>query len=513
MACFLLLLLIVPGSTLAGAAANAEGASLTIMHITDFHGALISEDTDRATKKAVGGAAVIASYIGQKRAEAEAEPGREVLLVGGGDMMQGSAMSNLSRGESVIAFMNEVGFQACAIGNHEFDWGVEVLEKRAKQSRFPWLAANVFAGKGDRRPSWAVPYKVVRKGKLKVGIIGVVTPETPFIVNPKVIEGLRFAMPEPIVNGIASRLREKGVDVVVVLAHLGGAQERDGSISGPVADFTSHLKGVDVVLDGHSHTVASGAVGSIPVLISGSNGRRIGLITLEFGPDGKGTAVRQEVLTTFADDVEPDRATAAIVEKYGKKFAAEIERVISVAAERIPAGRQESPLGSLVSDIMRRAVDAQIAFHNPGGIRADLEQGGITVGQIFRVLPFDNTIVTMYLTGEQVRQVLEEGTSSRGVVQVSGVRFSCRQEDPAGQRVKSVTLEDGTLVSPTERYFVATNDFMANGGDRFDTFKDGEKILNTQILLRDAVIEWLEAEQAQGRQVMPPETGRVELLR
>ncbi|MBN1504184.1 MAG: 5'-nucleotidase C-terminal domain-containing protein [Candidatus Eisenbacteria bacterium] len=501
---------------------------LTIIHLTDLHGALLAEDTDGATRRPVGGAAVVASYIKAEKLRALAEAGAEVLLVASGDMMQGSAVSNLSGGAAVISVMNELGFEACAIGNHEFDWGTGVLAERVKQAEFPFLSANIFLGDGAERPAWAPPSTVVRKGRLKIGIIGATTEETPVVANPRMLVGLRFDKPAPVVNRVAADLRKEGADVVVVLSHLGGAQDEDGSLTGPVAEFAAQLKGVDAVLDGHSHTVAAGVVNSIPVMISGSHGRRLGVMKLEVVCDalqGSGTGqrpragarcttrlVEQDVKPTFGDSVEPDKATAAVVDSYSRKFAAEIDRVVAVASVPISTGRQESALGNLVADVMREAAGVDMAFTNAGGIRAGLDAGPVTIGEIFRILPFDNTIVTMYLTGEQVRKLLEEGTSSRGVVQVSGLRFSCRQDDPAGERVKSIWLEDGTPLSPSGRYLVATNDFMAAGGDRFTTFKEGDTIRNTQVLVRDSVISSMEKIQLAGGQVTPPSLGRVELL-
>ena len=535
-----------PGSVCAGDAsacvqtgrtdAKQARTPLTIIHITDLHGALLPEDKDAATQRPVGGAAVVASYIKAEKSKALAEPGAEVLLVASGDMMQGSAVSNLSRGAAVISVMNELGFAACAVGNHEFDWGTSVLAERKKQAKFPFLSANIFLGEGTKRPAWVLPSTVVRKGRLKIGIIGAITEDTPVVANPKVLVGLRFDKPAAVVNQVAAKLRKDGADVVVVLAHLGGAQDRDGSVTGPVAEFASELEGVDAVLDGHSHTVAAGVVNSIPVMISGSNGRRVGVMKLEVVCDagqksgarsqtaqGAGTKpkvasrcaarlIQQEVKPTFGDSLEPDKATAAVVDSYSRKFATEIGRVVAVASVEISTGRQESALGNLVADVMREVAGADMAFTNAGGIRAGLDAGPVTVGEIYRILPFDNTIVTMYLTGEQVRKLLEEGTSSRGVVQVSGLKFSCRQDDPAGQRVKSIQMENGTPLSPSDRYLIATNDFMASGGDRYTTFKEGDTIRNTQILVRDSVISWMEKIQLAGGQVTPPNLGRVELL-
>jgi len=484
--------------------------TLTILYVTDLHGALLSEDKDFATKKPVGGAAVVAAYIEAERQRATGP----VLVLASGDMMQGSAISNLSRGEAVIEFMNEVGFDACAIGNHEFDWGVVVLKARIKQASFPFLVSNIFSGRKTERADWILPYAVVQKANLKIGIIGAITEDAPVVINPKSIKGLNFERPDSIVNAIAEQLRKEGVQAVVVLAHIGGSQEENGTITGPIAEFASKLKGVDAVLGGHSHTVVSGTVNSVPVMISGANGVRLGVMRLKIDTcRGRSSLLDESVKPTFAEAVEPNKTVASIVESFRKKFADQLDKAIAVASEPIMRGRGESALGDLICDIMRDAVGAAIAFQNSGGIRVDLDKGPITGGMIYRMIPFDNTIVTMYLTGKQVKEALEEGTTERGVVQVSGIQYTYKPEDPPGQRIKSVGLEDGTLISPNKLYLVATNDFMANGGDRFTVFKEGKKIRNTQILLRDAVISWMGARQKAGKEIVPPKLGRAELIR
>jgi 5'-nucleotidase/UDP-sugar diphosphatase len=484
--------------------------TLTILNITDFHGALLSEDKEVATGKPVGGAAVVGAYIEAERQSAKGP----VLVLASGDMMQGSAVSNLSRGEAVIEFMNQLGFEACAVGNHEFDWGVDVLKERIKQARFPFLVANMFSGGGTKRADWILPYAFVQKGDLKIGIIGVITEDAPVVINPKSIKGLRFDRPEAIVNKIAAELRKEGAKVVIVLAHIGGSQEESGTIVGPIAELVSKLRGVDAVFGGHSHTIVSGTVNSIPVMISGSNGTRLGIMRLKVDACKGGSSLLEEsVKPTFSEGVEPNKAVASMVESFQKKFAGDLDRVLAVAAEPITRGRGESALGNLICDIMRGAVGAAVAYENSGGIRADLGKGPVTGGEIYRIIPFDNTIVTMYLTGKQVKEALEQGTTENGVVQVSGIHYSYRPKDSPGQRIKAVTLEDGRPISPTKLYLVATNDFMANGGDRFRVFKEGKKIRNTQILLRDAVISWMEARQGAGKEIAPPKLGRAELLR
>jgi 5'-nucleotidase/UDP-sugar diphosphatase len=495
------------GQAVAGGA--PEKRVLTVIHVTDLHGALLSEDTDFGTGRRIGGAAVLAAHIEAERQEAAGD----ALLVDSGDMMQGSALSNLTEGAATIEVMNSVDFDACAVGNHEFDWGVEVLKERIDEATFPFLCANVFLEESGERPGWALPSTILEKEGLKIGLIGVVTTDTYSLVNPKYIQGLRFDAPEPIVNELARELREDGASLVIVLAHIGGEQEEDGRVVGPIAAFTSGLKGVDAVLGGHSHTVVSGDVSGIPVMISASNGRALGVMRFEVDcSSGDVVLLEQRVSPTFVDEVEPHQGVEAVIESFQKKFAGEMDRVIAVAAGAIGRGRGECPLGNLVSDVMRTRVEAAVAFQNSGGIRASLNEGPITVRELYRILPFQNTIVTMYLTGEQIRQVLELGTSESGVVQTSGIRYSYRPQDEAGSRIKAIALDDGTPVVPEELYLVATNDFMASGGDRYRVFADGKDIKNTQILLRDAVIAWMESLHEAGQKILAPDVGRARLL-
>ncbi|UCF78416.1 MAG: 5'-nucleotidase C-terminal domain-containing protein [Candidatus Eiseniibacteriota bacterium] len=498
-----------PLSDAAETGASSPKRAVTVLHVTDFHGSLLSEDVDRASGKPVGGAAVLAAFVEAERESA----GGEAILLDGGDMMQGSALSNLTSGAAVIEFMNSLGVDAAAVGNHEFDWGVKVLKERMAQARFPFLCANVFLGEGKQRPDWAAPFVVVQIAGLQVGIIGVITEDTPFLVNPKLIRGLRFDEPSAIVNEIAATLRKEGARLIIVLAHVGGAQEEDGRVVGPIEALASGLRGVDLVLGGHSHTIVAGKVGSIPVMLSGSNGRRIGVVRLEMdAASGQSGVVEQRVRTTFAEEVRPLERIEAIVETFKKEFSGEMERVVVVASERITRSRQESALGNLVCDVMRDAVGADVGFQNSGGIRADLEAGPVTVQEMFKILPFDNTIVTMYLTGEQVKQVLEHGTSESGVVQSSGLRYSYRPEAPPGERIKELALEDGSALVPGQLYLVATNDFMASGGDRYSIFAEGKDIVNTQILLREAVVSWMETLRDGGGELAAPELGRARRL-
>lgn len=478
---------------------------LTIVSTSDFHGNLLQGQKDKATGRDFGGAAVMAAYIAGIRAQ---NPDG-TLLLDDGDAMQGPPISTAFKGQPVIEFYNAVGYAAMAIGNHEFDWSLDTMKQRIAQAKFPVLSANIFNKADGRRPDWARPYTMVTVNGLKVGIIGVSTVQTPVVTLPEIVRGLEFRDPAPVVNALVPELKGKGADLVVVIAHLGGAQDKSGAVTGEIADLAKAVKGVDAIFGGHTHTTVAGTVNGVPVLIPYYNGRAVGITKLTYDTSSaRVVKVEQEVATTFADQVKPDATAAAIVDKYNKDLGPKMAEVLGNApAEILRNYDQESALGNMVADIMREAAGAQIAFTNAGGLRTDIPAGPITLGKIWEVMPFDNTIVTMELTGAQVLEILKN--KSKGMVQSSGLKFKYDPAAPGDARaVLEVALSDGKPLDPNRVYTVATNNFMATGGDNFTAFTGGKKVYDTNILIRDAMVNWLKAQTAAGRAIAPRVDGR-----
>ncbi|MGE5549275.1 MAG: bifunctional metallophosphatase/5'-nucleotidase [Bacteroidota bacterium] len=496
----------------AGTAATGQAGDralrITLLSTTDLHAALTTADVDRATVKPYGGAAVVAAYIEKYRAT---NPGG-TLVLDAGDAMQGAMTSNLFYGKPVIEIMNAVGYDAMAIGNHEFDWGVARLRERVADARFPFLSANIFEKTSGKRPAWAEPYTILERHGLRVGVIGATTVEAPYVVLPEHIKDFAFRAPAPIINDLARELRANGAALVILLAHEGGSMTADGAIAGPIADLAKAVTGVDAVIGGHSHASLAGKVNGIPVVSAYYRGRSLGWIELHYNPDAK-RVIRsdQRCIKALAGEVAPDPIVAAIVDKYETAVAPlKNEAIGRVKVDLRRNYEGESSLGNLIADIMRAAAGTDFAFTNAGGIRADLEAGEITVGQIYEVMPFDNTLVTMVLTGAQVKEVLEAGaTLFKGMVQLSGLEFAYDPRQPAGNRVTRMTFPEGTPIDPHKTYTVVTNDFMAAGGDNFAVFASGSEVVDTRRLLRDEIIAWLRAETAAGRVVDASIEGRI----
>jgi 5'-nucleotidase len=467
---------------------------LTVLATNDFHGALESKTYPWAEAgRPVGGAAVVAAYIGRERA---ANP-EGTLLLDGGDLMQGTAVSNLVQGESVIDFYNAVGYDAAAIGNHEFDWGIEVLERRMTQARFPWLSANIVGAADAARPRWAVPTALVRRKGLAIGIVGLTTRSTPSTTLPVHVTGLRFTDLAGAVRTEAARLERAGADLIVVVAHAGGTFNPDsnafhGEIVNAMRGFPPS---VDLVVSGHTHTLLDGEVNGIRLVQARSRGTALGVVQLWVDARTHDLACSDaEVVTTYGDGVAPDSTVAALVEGYEARLDPLADRVIAEAAHPLTADRRrESVLGDLVTDAQRAATGAQIALTNSGGIRAEIDAGPIRWREAYEVQPFDNRLYRLELDGRTLLAALENGASGEhGLVQVSGVRFTVDPHAQPGRRVRSPRLEDGRPVRLYATYSVTVNEFMFQGGDGYTMLADARLAENTGITDLDAFVHHLQ---------------------
>lgn len=479
--CVLLVLALAPFAAASGGPPVRE---LTVLHVNDFHGRLVpflEKSLDSAT--AIGGAAYLAEMI---RRERDAGP-QSTLLLSAGDMFQGMAISNVFKGRPVIEFMNAVGFEAMAVGNHEFDWGRDTLNNLIASAAFPFLAANVTDTDGTPLRGTR-PYILLDKSGVKVAVIGITTVETPYSTNPTNVAGLVFRKPEKVLPGLIRKVRRQGAKLVIVLSHQG--LDADKRLAGCV-------RGIDVIVGGHSHTAVTVPVKVRNTIIvqAGSYGMYLGVLRLKIDPaTGRVLhAVGDDELRLVSAGPEDayDRTVAASVNHYGelirKEFSVVVGRTLT-DLERSPD--RESNVGDLIADAMRESTGVAVAFHNSGGIRANIPKGDIRVEQIYAVLPFDNALTVMDLTGRQIREILEFSAGSRkDVLQVSGLRVVYDSSRPAGSRAVRVTVGESPL-DDLKTYRIVTNDFLAAGGDRFETFKHGKNIIFGDNL-RDVLVEYL----------------------
>ena len=522
------LMLVVPGAVSAKKpAAPGNSVDVQLLAINDFHGNLEppTGSGGRIGTTNAGGVAYLADDI----KDLEATNPENTLVVSAGDNIGGSPLISAAfHDEPTIEALNELGLDASAVGNHEFDEGVTELLRIQKGgchptdgcqtghtyagADFPFLAANVvYKASGE---TIFPAYVVEEVGGVKVGLIGLTLEGTPLIVSANGIQNVNFLDEATTINAAARELRFQGVRTIVVLLHEGGFQgntpltpetiDTCTNINGPVVDIVGNLDPtVDMVITGHTHQaynclLANSEGTAIPVSSATSFGRLVTDIDMKVNTNsGRPTSIAVDNKIVFRDD--QDAAAAALVSYYQTAVAPIANRVVgSITADitrAVPIGGSgESALGSVIADAQlayTQSAGAQLAFMNPGGIRADLTytsspaaegDGVVTFGETFAVQPFNNLVVTQNMTGAQIKAVLEQqwaactppGRSSGNLTLQVSASFTYTYSDSAacGSHVSNMRL-NGSPVDPAATYKVTLNNFIADGGDSLPAFTAG----------------------------------------
>ena len=449
-------------------------AHVVIMHTNDLHGQLLPKD-------GAGGIAEIATLI---------RSGKPDLILDAGDFTTGTFLADEFKAAPTIQAMNAIGYTSSTIGNHEFDHSQAALRMRLREAKFPVLSANISApGSGIRK------YTVVTAKGIRFGIIGLTTEEAKTTSHPRNVVGVSVFDTVKTLEKLLPEVRRKS-DFIIATVHLEDEEEKR---------IASAFPEIRLIIGGHSHeAVGPIRLGETIVTKTGASGRNVGRVELDF-ENKKVTRIDATLIPVKG--VSPDPEIARILEPFQQKVNAKMSEPVGEATEDLPYSRvAESPLGNLVADAFREKGKTQIGIQNVGGIRARILKGPITWGNAFEVLPFQNTMVTLKLTGAQIRKTLERGmVTSVGLVAISGIRVQFDTKKPAGQQVVSLTLFDGTPVEDSKLYSVTTNDFVVAGGDGFTEFAKGADIVDTLILLRDVLVEYIRAR----RTVSPMLDGRI----
>lgn len=503
-------------------AADPQPVHVFVVGTTDLHG---SYDNHQASKNApaYGGLPLIAGYLEILRAN----HGR-VIVVDSGDLFQGTLESNFFEGEPVIKGYNALGYDAAAVGNHEFDYGpagpdsvarlpgqdpLGALRKNAKEAKFPFLSANLTEKATGKTPSWAKRYTIIDANGVKVGIIGLSTPETPAVTNSANVTTLAFGDPVAATVSAAKELRAAGAEAIIVIAHMGGRcrnielNPEDSSSCEKDQEamrfLTTLPKGtIDAYFAGHTHSQMRHYINGVPALQPSPNGREIAILDMTIDPSQhKVTKTEMEPLTMVCAQVyektetcDPKKAPAGatlVPRMFEGKAVAESPKVAAIFKpylEQVAAKKnqdlgirttdrfrrayyRESPLGDLLTDAMRVYMKSDVAFLNSGGIRTDLPAGALLYANLFDVSPFDNFPAIVMMTGAQLRRMLEITSigGGRGILQTSGLRYTFDEgrdaDKPAAQRnrLTEVTLANGQPLDPAALYKVATIDFLVTG--------------------------------------------------
>ncbi|WP_248737113.1 bifunctional 2',3'-cyclic-nucleotide 2'-phosphodiesterase/3'-nucleotidase [Neobacillus rhizosphaerae] len=524
-----------------------QNVHVQLLGINDFHGQL---DTWKSIKDSTGkvvdysgGIEYLAAYLKDREA---ANPAN-TLMIQAGDLVGASPpVSALLQDEPTIRMMNEIGLDVGTIGNHEFDEGVVEMKRlinggshpktekyEGKYGKFTgstmdYVVANVV----DEKTNEPIlpPYAIEEVEGVKIGFIGVVTTDTPTIVTPSGVAGVKFTDEVTAINKYAKELTAKGVKTIVVLAHNPGSSKTDGTgATGQVVDMAKAIdSSVDVVYGAHDHKYLNTNVEGKVLVQSWSYGTAFSDIDLTIDPatgDVIKDQTKAEVVDTLHSKITPDAKIKAELDGYQEDIKPIVSRPVSETAMELSKTANEhgeSVLGNVIADGMRTIMHTQFGFMNSGGVRNPLPKGIITWGDLFKVQPFGNDLVTMTITGEQVRTLLNQQfqapPSYNKIMAISGLKFTWNDKLPYGSKVVDIYLENGKKIDPKADYTITVNNFMADGGDGFTVLKSGKNRVTGPVDL-DAFVDYFKtlpkpfSAAIEGRvlktdQVQQPEVGK-----
>ena len=532
---------------LAACSSQSGRYQFTLVHMNDTHSHLepvavnLTMQGETVTAQ-LGGFARLKTVVDQMRAE-----DRELLFLHGGDAVQGTLYFTLFNGLPEFDFLNLLGLDAMTFGNHEFDRGPAAIPAWIKRSRFPWLSANIDFSAEPALAGLVKPYLIKEIHGEKIAIIGVTTETTPQTTMQ--VGRIVFNNAMEAVRKQVKALEAQGINKIIVLSHLGYQQDRE---------LAEKVAGVDIVVGGHSHTLMGdesllSKIGLLPETVyptelKGADGKRVlvlqawqwghllGRLQATFTPDGEveqyrhsavipvgssfvrndqavqpGTTAYQAITTALAQTgvvrlVAEDPQSVAMLAPYGQKVAAYRTVAIATAAEDLVRGLNRGP-GPLAADSMLAAVPkAQVAILNYGGVRRDLLHGKISAGDLLEVMPFNNSLVLVDLTGAELLKSLEDtvafmlmkfGSDTMNMPFVSGIRFSVQTPAPYGSRIVHLQIRSDSggfiPIEPTQRYRVVVNSFVAEGGDGFGVIKTAAGFKSdTGIIDSDALRDYLQ---------------------
>lgn len=448
-------------------AQDAETTKITIIHTNDTHARLKGTATEL-------GFAKIATLIKEAKA---LNP--NTLVLDAGDTLHGMPIVNVSNGENAIKVLEAAGYDFMTLGNHDFNYGKERLLELKDLSQVEMLSANIVDEKGEYV---FTPYVIKEVGGVKVGIFGLTTPDAAFLTNPKNVVGITFQDPIEVSKKMIEELKDS-TDVIVALAHI-GMDESSVVTSKALAEA---VEGIDIIVDGHSHSILENGevVNNTLIAQTGSYDKNLGYINIELQ--------NGEIISKTAELLKSEAAAATVADPDLEKTIADIDatnaevfnQVIAKTDVYLDGVREnvrtkETNLGNLSADAARAATGADVAFVNGGGIREDIPVGDITKGKIAAIFPFGNTIEVKKITGEDLLEMLEVSVSdypaAKGAfLHVSGLTFEFDPAQPVGLKVIDVKVGDKPLDLAAE-YSVAVNDFMSNGGDGYAMLNEYDKV-------------------------------------
>ncbi|MFC4402578.1 5'-nucleotidase C-terminal domain-containing protein [Gracilibacillus xinjiangensis] len=454
---------------------------ITVFATADIHGHL-QPYLPSGTEQEIGGLAKMSHIVKQFRAS---HP--NTLLIDAGDAPYNTNIANLSEGAATIEVMNEMGYDAMVLGNHDFDFPFDVMQRNEELAQFTFLSANTLYN--GEHPDFLQPYIMKEINGTSIAIVGVTDDQSHHFTHPKNVEGITFEDHFEAAEKTVQAVREDA-DIVVALSHLHGDNEV----------LPNKVDGFDLIIGGGEDIVDfPKQIGNSWLIAPGKHSETLNQINIQMlGNEMLGFNFAHIFMT---HNLENDPAVETIIEKYESQINEEMKEIIGESTVELNGEREtvrlkESNLANAIADSLRALTGADIALQNGGGVRASIPQGKIALENIYEALPFDNTVVMVEASGQTIWEALEHGaasypSASGSFLQVSGLNYTIDASQNQGSRVVEV-LVDGEPIDLEKTYTVAANDFLTGGGDLFTMLKeDTVEVLRTKHFLRDAFAEYV----------------------
>ena len=486
------LLLLVP------VVSSAEATTITFLHVNDVN--------EMEPRRGAGGFAPLMTLLERERAASA-----RTITTFGGDLFSPSLLSGFTKGAHMVELMNALGTDIAVVGNHEYDFGPEAAARNFAASAFPWLGTNVLDPDGSPAAGLVATH-LIESGGFKIGFFGLVTPETAVLSSPG--KEIDFAPVIDSARRAVEDLKSQGAELIVALTHQFLSEDRE---------LAAEVEGIHLILGGHDHVLVATDVKGTAILKSSHNAHYLAIADLRVERvernERTSLSVRPEWRLVSTAGTEPQAEIQALVDAHAATLDEELDVVIGRTTVDLDTRRRsvrsrETGFGNLVAEALRRGTGADVGLTNGGGIRGDRTYAAgseLTRRDVFEELPFGNLTVLLELSGADLRAALENGVSqvenmAGRFPQVAGLRLVYDPQAPPGGRVVEVEV-GGEALEPTRTYRVATNDYMAQGGDGYAALEAGREIIDASggTLMATMVMDHIAAEGA----VAPRRDGRI----
>lgn len=499
----------------------AQTKKIYLFYTNDIHGGIAEVEAfflNPNFPPMLGGGASAAAIISKYRKLA-ADNGDIFLLFDSGDIFQGTPLGTKTEGKAIIEYMNQVGYTAAAAGNHDFDLGKEVFINLTKTANFPILAANLINTETGLTFEYIKPYMLIEQQGLKIGVFGISTESTENMSFAKNIEGLDFTSEKPAAIKAVAKLKELGADIIIGISHLGlpynvedgyeklveavEQNEKKESYLNAM-ELAHYVPGIDVLFGGHIHKGYDepwvDPVNHTICFQNYGNGGNLGMAILEIDMESKSISgydlptKNSGLLLLTQDEYWPDMAIRDTIKAQQALVEKGFDEVIGITEFALTRAQGESPMNNLICDAMVKAVNADFSFTNFGGVRSDLQIGPITPRDMFKVLPFGNSIVVIKMPGSMLRELIESKLErNRNGLAIGGGKVVYEKEREDGDKIVEFLI-NGDAIIPDKKYRVAMTDYLAEGNSGLSKLEEvrEENVARTGIMLRDAVTQYIQ---------------------